>query len=422
LRRRLPPLVLALALLAPGARAARGDGVPAPAPAPPEPRPAPRFLGPRAGPERARALARHGGTAATERAVEAALDWLARHQEPDGGWDADGFPGRCAGEPRCEGVGKGQHGEEGGCPFDAAISGLAVLAFVGAGRGPWVEGDPHGPVVERGLARLARGDDVWSLPISTQAFAEAEAAEGKGRFAEATRARAARLLAARREDGGWGYLGGFREGSDVPYTALAVAALVAARDVGTALPAGLAADADRFLSSLEADRGRLAYWRDGRSAGYTPTAANGLAAAAVREWLEVGRGGARHRAHLLLTAKAPEWRISFREMDVPGHGRRRVQVGHLSLYEWWYGTEAKFQAGVGWGTWYAALSAALLSHQRTTGCARGSWDPEGVYERQTGGRVFATALAALMLETPYRRRRLSEAAAAAPPRGGGGAR
>ena len=37
-----------------------------------------------------------------------------------------------------------------------------------------------------------------------------------------------------------------------------------------------------------------------------------------------------------------------------------------------------------------------------------SWDPLGTYERQTGGRVFATALCALMLETPYRHRRLSE--------------
>ena len=405
-------VLCALVLLAREARSARGDGVPAPAAESVEgPRPAPRFLGPRTGPEKAKALSRFGGTAATEKAVEAGLDWLARHQEPDGGWDADAFGARCAAGPRCEGVGKGQHGEEGACPFDAAISGLVVLAFLGAGRGPWALRDPHGAVVERGLERLRRADDVWSQPIVLQAFAEAEAMEGKGRFLAAARERAARLVASRREDGGWGYIPGLRHGSDVPYTALVVPALVAARDLGGSLPATLAEDVDRFLTSLETDRGRLAYWEGGRRAGYTPTAANGLAAAAVREWLEVGRAGARHRAHLGLTATKPEWKITFREMDVPGHGRQRVQVGHLSLYEWWYGTEAKFQAGAGWGTWYAALASALVGHQKATGCARGSWDPEGVYERQTGGRVFATALAVLMLETPYRRRRLADTAA-----------
>ena len=133
----------------------------------------------------------------------------------------------------------------------------------------------------------------------------------------------------------------------------------------------------------------------------------------MREWLEVGRDGARHRAHVALTADRPEWAISFREMDVPGRGRQRVQIGNLSLYEWWYGTEARFQAGTGWRDWYVALERALVGHQRTDACAAGSWDPVGTYERQTGGRVFATAVATWLLETPWRRRRLSESASRA---------
>ena len=186
--------------------------------------------------------------------MAAGLDWLARHEPDGGGWDADGFPARCAagGEP-CAGIGKGQHGEEGGCPFDAAITGLAVLAFLGAGHGPWVEGDPLGAVVERGLARLSRATRRVGAP-------DRDAGGGGGggdgpdpaRRAEA-RARAERLLAMRREDGGWGYVGEHRDGSDVPYTALVVGALVTARDAGDALPAALAAGVDRFLDSLEAD-------------------------------------------------------------------------------------------------------------------------------------------------------------------------
>ena len=381
-------------------------------PAPPAP---PRWLGPRSGPARPKALAPHGADATVEKAVAAGLDWLARHQGEDGRWDADGFPARCAGTgPKCGGVGKGQHGEDSPCPFDDAVSGLATLAFLGNGhlpgavvaRGAVVA---HGAVVEKALAALSTAADPWAVPIAVQAFAEAEAMERRGRFLARAREGAARLLAARGADGAWGYATGMRSGSDVPCSGFVVQALVAARDVGVELPADLASKADAFLSSLEEKNGRLAYLLDGRSFGYTPTSANAHTAAAIRELLEVGTGGARHRAHMGLLAKeAPVWKISFKEVEVPGQGRMKVQVGHLSLYQWWYGTMAEFQAGgEGWSAWYGKAKSALLGHQRKTSeCARGSWDPEGTYERQTGGRVFATALAVLILEEPWRHRRL----------------
>jgi hypothetical protein len=111
----------------------------------------------------------------------------------------------------------------------------------------------------------------------------------------------------------------------------------------------------------------------------------------------------------VLSRELPSWKVSFKEVTVPGRGKVRAQVGNLSEYQWWYGTEARFQeGGESWASWWARVKSALLPHQKTKGCARGSWDPEGTYERQTGGRVMATALAVLMLETPYRRLRLSE--------------
>ena len=406
----------AIGVGAPPPAARAGDAPPSPGR---EARPPARFTGPRVGGARAAALARFGGDAASERAVEAGLDWLARHAADDGTWDADGFPARCAAKgPACDGLGRGQHGEDVPCPFDAPISALATLAFLGAGHGPWVEGDAYGPLVERALAALRGAGDRWGLPLATQALAEAEVLEGRGRFVEAVRANAARLLDARQPDGAWAYAAGFRAGSDVPYSALVVPALVAARDVGVELPATLAADVDRWLASLEDDAGRLAYLADGRRYGYTPTSANGLAAAAVRGWLEVGRDGKRHRGHLALAAKdRPDWSIAWKELAVPGRGKVKVQVGHLSLYEWFFGTEATFQAGgEAWSGWFARLRGALLPHQVASGCARGSWDPLGTYERQTGGRVFATALAVLMLETPYRHRRLADPPAAPAPR------
>jgi len=353
-------------------------------------------------------LKRYGGTAETEAAVTRGLDWLARHQGPEGLWDADGFASRCTpGGAACEGPGKGQHGEEMPCPFDEAISALAALAFLGAGHLP---GEPGaaGAALKAALPRLAATGEVWALPLATETLAEAEVLEGKGRWRAALEANVKRLVAARQPDGAWGYAAPWRRGSDVPYTALVVPALLAARDAGVAVPDDLARGVDAWLSTLEVDQGRLAYLEDGRTYGYTPTTSNGHAAFALRELLEVGQG-TRHAAHASLVAgEAPEWKISFREVEVPGRGRMRVQVGHLSLYAWWYGTLGSFQkGGASWSRWQAALTKALLPHQRKDGCARGSWDPEGTYERQTGGRVFATALAVLMLEQPYRHRRLA---------------
>jgi hypothetical protein len=78
------------------------------------------------------------------------------------------------------------------------------------------------------------------------------------------------------------------------------------------------------------------------------------------------------------------------------------------MYQWWFGTVGLFHEGTtSWSPWFESVKSALLPHQETSGCARGSWDPKGTYERQTGGRVFATALGALMLEQPYRHRRLA---------------
>ena len=404
--------ILALGSAALGTGPAPRDALAEPPAGNPAPPAQPRWLGPRTGAERTKALARYGADATVEKAVAAGLDWLARHQGEDGRWDADGFSARCAGTgPKCAGAGKGQHGEDSPCPFDDAISGLATLAFLGNGHLPGAEGDAahHGPVVEKALAALSSASDPWAVPIAVQAYAEAEAMERRGRFLARAREGAARLLAARGADGAWGYATGMRTGSDVPCSGFVVQALVAARDVGVELPADLASKADAFLSSLEEKNGRLAYLLDGRAFGYTPTSANAHTAAAIRELLEVGTGGARHRAHMGLLAKeAPVWKISFKEVEVPGQGRMKVQVGYLSLYQWWYGTMAEFQAGgEGWTAWYGKAKAALLGHQRkTTECARGSWDPEGTYERQTGGRVFATALAVLILEEPWRHRRL----------------
>jgi hypothetical protein len=68
----------------------------------------------RTGPNKNKALRSGGGGRNTEGAVDAALKWLAEHQEPNGSWDAMKY--------------------EGGSNADLAITGLALLPLLGAGH------------------------------------------------------------------------------------------------------------------------------------------------------------------------------------------------------------------------------------------------------------------------------------------------
>src|SRR5262245_45516114 len=60
--------------------------------------------------------------------IESGLRWLARHQDSDGRWSSKGFSARCGGATPCGGNGKIDH--------DVGITGLSLLAFLGAGHLP----------------------------------------------------------------------------------------------------------------------------------------------------------------------------------------------------------------------------------------------------------------------------------------------
>ena len=66
-----------------------------------------------------------GGNEQSEQAVGLALDWLAAHQEPDGGWNFDHTIGPCAG--RCSHAGTLQAARNG-------ATAMALLPFLGAGQ------------------------------------------------------------------------------------------------------------------------------------------------------------------------------------------------------------------------------------------------------------------------------------------------
>ncbi len=357
-------------------------------------------------PSRRETARRFGGTDATEQAVERALRWLARHQDTNGAWDADGFMKHCPPGDVCGGPSgqvafdsAGVNRQRAGIDADAGISGLALLAFLGAGY-THEEGE-YAEQVERGLrwliaqqradgflgGRASHFAQMYCHAMATYALAEAvgmtrDRPDRLGLKAALRRAIAYTIAQQNPVDGGWRYVKGQR--GDMSMFGWQLMALKSAEIAGLPIPASARERMIRFLKerSLGPRRGLAAYRIT--DPPLPPTPAMTAEAWFCKQMLGIRRDNP-------ACAEAAEFLLQ----DLPRLSRR-------NLYYWYYGTLAMYQhGGASWQRWNAALQNALLPDQRTDGHAAGSWDPLppwGPY----GGRVYSTALATLSLEVYYR--------------------
>jgi hypothetical protein len=101
-------------------------------------------------PKTADFLRARGGTIDSQQAVEAGLNWLARHQGTDGHWGADCLGtspnSRCDKEAPCQGTGQA---------YEAGHTGLALLAFQAAGHYDF-NGQKYSGQVAKGLDYLVQ--------------------------------------------------------------------------------------------------------------------------------------------------------------------------------------------------------------------------------------------------------------------------
>jgi hypothetical protein len=357
----------------------------------------------RVGDRRAAAAAARGGSQETERAVRAALAWLAAAQSSDGRWSAArhgaGVERAVQGHHRHGAGGRGDHG----------VTGLALLAFLGVGN-THRDGD-HADAVRRGIEFLtARQRSDGSLAgdaeffaalychgMATIALAEACAMTGDATLRPPLERAVRHTLAMQHPTtGGWRYAAGDR--GDTSQLGWQVMVLASAGHAGLG---GLAAGQARvlpFLQSVSSGMaGGLAAYRPGERPSLTMTAE----ALYCRMLLGMPADHPAAAEALDLIARTP-----------PDRSRPNA-------YAWYYATLASFHAGgPQWERWNTALQAALLPLQRRDGSAAdGSWDPDPVWGGY-GGRVYATALAAMTLEVYYRHlpmhRQTARMAAAAP--------
>ncbi|MCG3128087.1 MAG: hypothetical protein CHACPFDD_02961 [Phycisphaerae bacterium] len=311
-------------------------------------------------------LKRQGGDDRTERAVASALAWLARQQRPNGGWVS-----------------------ETGADIDTALTGLALLCFLGADH-THAKAGPYQTTVRRGLAALlARqeangdlrgGETMYSQGIATIALAEALAMTRDAQLQTPVVRAVEFILAGRNQYGGWRYEPGMS--GDTSVFGWQVMALKSARVAGVDVPDEVFRTADAWLDrvSSESEPGLYRYRPDRR-----PTPAMTAEGMFARLLCGALRDESRERAGTaLLLQHPPNWE------------------DETNTYYWYYATLTLFhQQGEAWTRWNSHVTRELLAHQESDGRETGSWPPDGEWAN-VGGRVYQTALCTLMLEVYYR--------------------
>jgi len=333
-------------------------------------------------------VAAGGGDGATEGAVHMALEWLARHQEPDGTWNARAF------DKLCQGAACGGDADE---PYVVATTSLALLPFLGAGH-TWHDG-PWKDVVRKGLVALhdrQRADGSFETTgvkrVYADAFATLAASEAYGltkdeRLGDMARAAVARFVKTQNAAGGWRYEPSERD-ADTSVTGWVSMALVAAKKAGVAVP--------------ETTLSRCRAWFSGHTdsdggVGYIASDAGSRSLLGVGYFVPVmlgADGGSLSATAARLESSPPRWPT---DPDDPA-----TEFGVADPMHWYYGSLAAFQRGGDtWKMWNEKLRPLLLTHQEKRGCLAGSWAPVG-RTGVKGGRVVVTALCALSLEVYYR--------------------
>ena len=350
-------------------------------------------FGYRDGGGRKKAVGRWGGSPATESAVEAALRWLARHQEAEGHWANEKY--------KEDKVQTNSAGNEG-------ITGLALLAFLGAGYThkdngrfqdnvkravDWLvkQQKPDGRI-----SKPASGNDPpYNHAIAALALAEAYGMTRDPAIREPAQKAVDCILAWQNPYSGWRYTPKAGD-NDASVSGWMIMALKSAKIGGLKTDAAGFQGAIKYLDSITDEKtGHAGYAGRNRSRWQSMTSVGMLCKLLMG--FDRAEPMLQKQGDLLLT-DPPDWKKMATKDE-----------GH-SMYYWYYGTLAVFQLGGDrWTRWNEAMKKALLPNQCQGGPMDGSladkdgsWDPVDWLQHYSGTRVYATAINALSLEVYYR--------------------
>lgn len=343
------------------------------------------------------------GEGGSLKAVEEALNWLMRHQSKNGSWGYRDYLHECSGTPDDPETIKGD--------YDVAATGLALLAFLGAG---------HTHTAGRKEVSM-EGDDKYGLPPG-------------GKF-KPTIARGLSWLVSIQDKEG-SFKNPNRDGK-VNMFEQAIATLAVSEAYGMTRDPQLAAPAAKAIAFISKARNKDAAWRYTPNCGDNDTsvvgwqvfalkssAASGLKIshadlAAASKWLDdmtdfssgkvgyskMGEGSTTITAIAVICRMLLGWRndapLQQKGAEIVLADKTWAQGEKSNYYHLYQASLAMFQMGGSyWEEWNNAMSAYLLSRQVKGGCEHGSW--ASTEDKWSKSRVYSTALAALSLEVYYR--------------------
>jgi hypothetical protein len=369
-----------------------------------------------------------------EDVVYAALQWLVRHQSPEGCWKSAGFTGQCT--KTCQNFDPTRYGDgRGFADHDVGVTGLSMLAMAGYGQTHQSgEFDELVQCLRKAVAWMrkvqVRSDDpttngryggagseqwIYDHAIATMAMAELLIMSGDVIGLKNSVTDAVKLCLRAQNDGrGWRY--GIKPGdNDTSVTGWMVLALKTAKAANLDIPASdfdrAFAGASSWLSAVTDAKGQTGYMAPGdpgsmlvslqKKGDLYPYSKELSCMTAVGVLCRIFSGESRTSRTIrdgvrILMAQPPHWQEE--------KGRA---LSTINIYYWYYGSYALFQfGGPEWKRWNKDMQKALLETQRQGEiCEDGSWDPIDEWGA-AGGRVYSTALGAMTFEVYYRYRRL----------------
>ncbi len=356
-------------------------------------------FGSRSGSGKRGALRRGGGGRHTENALDWALRWLATHQEIDGHWDCAKYEGGNA---------------------DDAVTGLAMLAFLGAGNSSkfgkykknvaaaqtWILGRQ----TPQGHFGTYRYQAAMTLMAMCEAYGMSEDYNLEGPVQKAVDA----ACAAQNGDGGWRYTpgNGYSSGgggggqSDTSVSGWWMMALKSAKTAGLRVSDNTWAGAKVWFSDKGIAKGQGYDW----GGGYTNPGKSPIPTSALmccRQFL----GYDQHDEIIVGCANNLIQGMNGSAKGFLPGAKTGTGDGSQNFYLWYYEALGFFQLGVNneyWQKFNVLMQKELLTTQRKDGTFeqfKGSWDPANGHTFHGGnqwGRVGQTAVGALMLEVYYR--------------------
>ncbi|MFP4056827.1 MAG: hypothetical protein ACLF0G_08155 [Candidatus Brocadiia bacterium] len=322
-----------------------------------------------------------GTTLKAEQAVNLGLLWLAKAQEPDGRWSGKKWDG-------------GEHA--------VGVSGLALLAFLGAGYTP--HRGLYRATVARGLAWLRSrqkpdGRFAWTTfyeqGIAAMAACEAYALSRIPALRRMAQRAVDYICAVQPPHGGFRYQGAVdRAHGDISVTGWQIMAIKSALAAGLDVPERAVERSRLFLRNVSRPDGRCAYLV-GSDRADPATSAIGML---CKQFI----GGDFHDE----IARCADYLLE--RASASGEGKNKLAG---DLYYTYYATLAIYQMGPGgeyWFQWNRRFREPLVARQVHTErdergrFVEGSWAPAAHHWGGRGGRVYTTAMALLSLEVYYR--------------------